>query len=277
MTRCRTSITLDSNNIDRPGHVHVTSPHKLEEGSKIKLIINDSEHVDFFWGEYYAIGTPAYWIDQTKRLNRRINFSLGNSLSEEVIRCILGGHGIPAEIGDAAFHSLRNSGILCSSSSFSVKNIETLLRKPLKITGGKYPIFYRFPIQKSKWISAALDILKRNTPPTHPLVLRDWLMKIPGIGFKTASWIVRNYSGADCVAIIDIHIKRAGVAAGFFKESWRLPKDYSVFEKAFLLYAKLGNVSSSALDACIWGQMHAFGRYASSLLPQKQTTCVAEQ
>lgn len=35
------------------------------------------------------------------------------------------------------------------------------------------------------------------------------------IGPKTASWIVRNYRKSDCVAIIDIHIHRAGLLAGF--------------------------------------------------------------
>ena len=47
-----------------------------------------------------------------------------------------------------------------------------------------------------------------------PVALRDWLLAIPGIGPKTASWIVRNRTGSSAVAIIDVHILRAGTSAG---------------------------------------------------------------
>ncbi|MDZ3993341.1 hypothetical protein PspTeo4_24872 [Pseudomonas sp. Teo4] len=40
--------------------------------------------------------------------------------------------------------------------------------------------------------------------------LRDWLLELPGIGYKTASWVARNWLDADDVAILDIHILRAG-------------------------------------------------------------------
>lgn len=90
-------------------------------------------------------------------------------------------------------------------------------------------------------------------------------MKLPGIGPKTASWIVRNQTGSDEVAIIDIHVFRACVAAGIFDPNWKLPGDYWECERAFLRFAQLGQVSSAALDACIWAQMHELGSHAQQL------------
>ena len=49
--------------------------------------------------------------------------------------------------------------------------------------------------------------------PQEPLSLREFLLQLHGIGYKTASWIVRNFTGSDDVAIVDIHLRRAGVIA----------------------------------------------------------------
>ena len=58
------------------------------------------------WGAVDAFPTPAYWAYQV--LARRVTGSviphrLGSNLFEEVAACLLGGHGIPAQVGLAAF------------------------------------------------------------------------------------------------------------------------------------------------------------------------------
>jgi len=242
--------------------------HELIADSRIKLILNNNEHVDFSWGEYYAIGTPAYWIDQTKQWPDQVIFSSHESLADELVFCLLGGHGISAELNIAAYFKMKDAGLISTDPVPSEEDIEALLRTPLEIMEGKKPVRYRFPVQKSRRINGALKVFSAEVPPRNPLELREWLLKISGIGFKTASWIVRNFLRSDDVAIIDIHIQRAGIAAGFFKKIWKLPKDYKLFEEAFLNYAMLGKVSPSVLDICIWKQMRTFGRHAQSLLPR---------
>src|SRR5437868_4321650 len=69
------------------------------------------------WGSPEALFTPAYWMTQcwmhegdfSPRCHR-----LGVSLEEEIVACLLGGHGVPAETGRAAFERLRNRGIIAA-------------------------------------------------------------------------------------------------------------------------------------------------------------------
>jgi hypothetical protein len=68
------------------------------------------------------------------------------------------------------------------------------------------------------------------------------------------------------VAIIDIHVLRAGTTAGFFPRGWRLPKDYARFEAAFLAVARHGDVRPSVLDSCIWGTLSRLGRHAAAII-----------
>jgi thermostable 8-oxoguanine DNA glycosylase len=80
-------------------------------------------------------------------------------------------------------------------------------------------------------------------------------MAIPGIGPKTASWIVRNWTGTDEVAILDVHVIRAGQLIGLFPKHIRLPRDYSALEARFLEFSHALKVRASLLDAIIWREM----------------------
>jgi thermostable 8-oxoguanine DNA glycosylase len=125
---------------------------------------------------------------------------------------------------------------------------------------------YRFAAQRAARVSAALAILSADSAPEDPLALREFLLAFPGVGPKTASWVVRNWTGCDGIAIIDIHVQRAGIGAGFFSPGWRLPRDYDLFERAFCEVAHIGGVATAALDACVWEQMQALGRAQTVLL-----------
>lgn len=94
-------------------------------------------------------------------------------------------------------------------------------------------------------------------------------MKINGIDLKTASWIVRNYRKSDCVAIIDIHIHRAGLLAGFnIKDN--LQKDYFKMEKKFLNFCNNINLSAAKVDAIIWRTMRNFKFYCIKELEKQE-------
>lgn len=67
------------------------------------------------WGHIEAFPSPAYWAYQVlaRRLEiNTVNYKLGHTLKEEVGACLLGGHGIPAAIGIAAFKLLKSYGAL---------------------------------------------------------------------------------------------------------------------------------------------------------------------
>jgi thermostable 8-oxoguanine DNA glycosylase len=80
-------------------------------------------------------------------------------------------------------------------------------------------------------------------------------MELPGIGPKTASWIARNWLGTDEVAILDVHVLRAGTMMGLFPKNYRMPRDYVFLEERFLALANALNVKASFLDAIIWREM----------------------
>jgi len=218
----------------------------------------------FYWGYAHELGTAAYWAEQTRRRPTPIDFALGRTLAEEIAACLLGGYGIPAAVGLAAFLEVRGNGLLHRAPSAA--QLEAVLATPLRVPGRASTVRYRFPRQRSQRLAAALEVLNVSTPPHDSLELRDWLMSLPGIGPKTASWIVRNHHACDQVAIVDIHVHRAGIAAGFFSSSWRLPRDYAHFEDAFCQVARTARVAASSLDACIWDQMQSLGRAQQLLL-----------
>jgi N-glycosylase/DNA lyase len=137
-----------------------------------------------------------------------------------------------------------------------------LLQEPLSVAGHSRPLRYRFPRQRAHRIAGALRVLASDEPPNEPRAMREWLRAVPGIGPKTASWIVRNVTASSEVAIIDIHIRRAGVAIGCFLPRWRLPRDYGKFEHAFLLLAAHGDVPAAQLDATIWFELQRLGATA---------------
>ncbi|HEV2174074.1 MAG TPA: hypothetical protein VGR71_10920 [Nitrospira sp.] len=210
-----------------------------------------------------SFGTAAYWIDQASRFKQTAAGS-GTGLEEEVAACLLGGFGMPAEVGLAAYRAVRESGLLDSVQPPSVDSIHSVLQRPIKI--GRTTVHYRFPKQKSRYLAEGIRHLRANPPLGDGKILRDQLMRIRGIGFKTASWIVRNWSGSTEVAVIDIHIMRAGQAAGFFETEWRLPRDYLIFEEAFLRFACSAGLSPIVLDQCIWSQMHELQGLAPSIM-----------
>lgn len=208
------------------------------------------------WGRVEEIGAPSFWAAIARigpdPLGGR--FATGDTLAEEVGFCLLGGHGVTFEVAAAAFERLRSAGAFDLRRPLRKDEVERLLRRPMMVGGRS--IRYRFPSQRAERISVAMRRLADAPPPEHDhLVFRSRLMDLPGIGPKTASWITRNWLASDEVAILDIHIIRACLMMGVFKEPVRLPRDYFTLEKRFLDFARRIGVRPSVLDAIIWSEM----------------------
>lgn len=229
------------------------------------------------WGAVDAFPTPAYWVFQA--LNRRLNaaplrYKLGRSLAQELGACLLGGHGIPASVGLAAFERLVTRDVFNPSKVPDEASLLEWLTEPLEMAGR--PIRYRFAAQKARYLAACLPSVHAAPAFASGRALRDWLLALPGVGPKTASWVARNWMDADDVAILDVHILRFGQAIGLFGSAMRVEKDYETMEALFVEFSSRLNVRTSELDAIIWHEMAhsplAVRALARHLEPKQPTT-----
>ena len=244
----------------------------FEDGKEFLCSIPNSEQnvlPNVTWGNVSRLFTPAYWritcITNEATKNHSI-YRLGNTFKEEVVACLLGGHGISGELGNAAFRHLLENGIF-NGKTPSCDKLESLLSERLPVKGKL--IRYRYPKQKAKYISNALQMLYEEHPPDKARPLRDWLVKFPGVGLKTASWIVRNYLDADDVAILDIHIHRAGVIAGFFNKNDDVRRSYLKMEEKFIHFAKEIGIHANVLDNQIWNQIRSLPSLTRKMLIER--------
>ena len=224
------------------------------------------------WGRPDVLFTAAYWL--TQYWMREDDFPdrchrLGQTFEEEVAACMLGGHGIPADVGLAAFERLRDRGLI-ADPSLSAEVLSDNLREPLMIEGRQ--IIYRFWSQKARYLSTTLkELRERPAPINSARVLRDHLLQFPGIGPKTASWIVRNWLGSSDVAILDIHVVRAGQLMGLYTIADRVEQHYLRMEHRFLDLAAAMKVPAANLDSLIWRNMRNSPRLVAGLLESSET------
>ncbi|MCD9188940.1 MAG: hypothetical protein LUM44_21160 [Pyrinomonadaceae bacterium] len=220
-----------------------------------------------YWGNYTHLFTPACWkvLSWTQQNNfKPKSYRVGDNLTEEISACILGGYGIPSEVGLAAFHWVKEIGIL--EITPSEDEIYKVLAEPLVINERR--VRYRFARQKSKYLSYALKKIAHETAPEDSLKFRSWLMGFEGIGYKTASWITRNWLHSDKVAIIDIHIHRAGLLMNLYNAKQTPAKNYLEMEDDFLRLATGIGVKASQLDVLIWQEMKLAGNMALRYIRQ---------
>lgn len=208
------------------------------------------------WGAADEFFTPAFWAVQMwlSDIGNSQDFGdyrLGETLEEEICACLLGGHGIPAEVGLAAYRRVLDSGILNRDHKIKQETILSLLEEPLMVYGRS--VRYRFAKQKSRYLSESLNMLRQSMLPDDEIEFRNWLAKnLLGVGLKTASWVTRNWLKSDSVAILDIHIYRAGLVIGIYSTEDDINKNYMSMEERFIAFANGIDVPPSKLDNLIW-------------------------
>lgn len=212
-------------------------------------------YTDAFWKLQYEVYDELY--------GRELKVEKTVDYVEEIIACMLGGFGFKAEIGWSAYLKLKNLGLIKRGVGYFP--LEDALSQPLKV--GDRWIRYRFPHQKAKYV---YDFLRRDdidsAPIKNDLDFRSWLMTIKGIGPKTASWITRNYFRSDNVAVIDIHLYRAGILTGFVSPQLNVQKDYFEIERCYLEYCHSLMVKPSVMDIVMWTNMKKTNKIAISLI-----------
>ena len=220
------------------------------------------------WMDPTFLGSAAFWIEETRSRAPSPSLRMGSTVAEEVAMCLFGGYGVNEQMSTHAFWAVRDAGLLDTSRPPSASAVEAVLRTPLIIRGRARPVRYRFPAQRAERVAravAALGAEPIDATSLSPRELRMALTRLDGVGLKTASWVVRNLTLSDEIAIVDIHIRRAGVAAGVFDPGWILPRDYLLFEEAFCAWARLGGVATADLDVCIWSTLARLGTTARLL------------
>lgn len=244
-----------------------TGSHSSKRQCTVMTLHGSSWRRDVDWSDSSCLASASFWTEQARQSPTPKSLRMGETLAEEVALCLLGGYGVNEAMSTSAFRLLRTKGLLSTSAPASKEELEAVLRTPMTVPGYKKPVRYRFPSQRAERISSAIRTLTEASDqiPSQPRDLRNFLMSIKGIGPKTASWIVRNLTMSDDVAIIDIHIRRAGIVAGVFDPHWRLPRDYLIFEEAFCAWARAGNIQTAALDLYIWETLANLGTTARLL------------
>jgi thermostable 8-oxoguanine DNA glycosylase len=223
------------------------------------------------WGESWQLFTPAYWLSQLWMngldVAERSPYQGQGSLAEELVFCMLGGYGITAELARAAFEACRSANLISALEASAVR-WEAVLELPLQLNGRLTR--YRYPKQKALYISGAMAFLRRRTvDELAGRNLRDALLEIDGVGPKTAGWVARNYLDADDVAILDIHLVRAGVLCDLFAPAQRVERDYFEMERRYIEFCRALGARPAVLDCLIWDQMRSYGRVALGALSNK--------
>jgi len=220
------------------------------------------------WGDPWTLFTPAYWLTQAWMLKldskNESRYRARDGIVGEVVFCLLGGYGISAELATAAYEKCRELALFQSYEKRPEAWAEALSGY-FQVNGRS--VRYRFPNQKSRFLASAMAFVESNEVCQESgLKLRNQLLHIDGIGYKTASWIARNVLNADDVAILDIHLVRAGQICGIFSLSQRVERNYLEMEKLFLNFCSALNIKPSTLDCLIWDEMRAAGSLPLQIL-----------
>lgn len=232
------------------------------------------------WGRFDEPLTSAFWVSQAWMAEPADDsrYRLGRTLTEEVVYCLLGGHGAPAEVGLAASRRVCKFLQQTPDQKPGSAELERILREPLNVYGRT--VRYRFAAQRARYLAGSLEAL---ADIDHELLgdgaLRDALCALPGIGPKTASWIVRNRRASDQVAILDVHIVRACSAIGIFPIGAEPARRYIDLEQRFLAFCDATQSRASAMDAVMWSTMRSLSRPLLQQLVDRMTqfTQLAQQ
>ena len=220
------------------------------------------------WGDPWTLYTPAYWLAQAwmTQADRAATsrYCTRGDLVQELGFCMLGGFGITAELASAAFVRCKDAGLF---DRFETRTEVWLTQLTKHFMVNERLIKYRYPNQKAKFLAAAMSYVKEHPfRVDSPLTLRNQLLEIDGVGYKTASWVVRNVLDSDDVAILDVHLIRAGRLCGLYSRNDKVQHDYLNMEQRFLSFSRALQLRPAVLDCLIWDEMRAAGSLPIDIL-----------
>jgi N-glycosylase/DNA lyase len=208
---------------------------------------------DIYWRHAWSLAEERYRPPSTLLPRGEAD------LRRELLFCLLGGHGISYELNASAAAILWDRGLFhgwtprhpeleaeLSARQFEPRRRDGTARR------------YRFPTRKAGILADAAAWLYA-TGPLLPLLRRceeerdrrRLLCACPGIGPKSASWLLRNCGLAERLAILDIHVIRAMRESGRLK-GYALPRDYEAIEEQFVAWCDELGAEPGGFDLLLW-------------------------
>jgi N-glycosylase/DNA lyase len=201
---------------------------------------------------------------------------------DEFFFCLLGGYSISFELNKSAFVVLKEKGYF---------NTQLLWEKELEITAAisselQTPQFcprllngdfrtYRFPKKKASIIAKAghwlqeicdFDLEKLLESNADSKQNRDILLACPGLGYKSASWFLRNIGMGSSLAILDIHVYRTLQEFRIIPEGLDISSNYLEIEDIYCHACDLIGAQADIMDLIIWtwsrGGVYAQHKYS---------------
>ncbi len=183
-------------------------------------------------------------------------------LRRELLFCLLGGHGITFEMSLSALQAVAEVDVFGPGHDPDGLQDELVAlltdRRYEPLCKDGTPRRYRFPHRKAElicqarsWILAAGSLANHFAARACERDRRAWLVGCPGLGPKSASWMLRNTGWANDLAILDVHVLRAMTEAGVIADV-RLPVDYEAVERRFLDWCDRLGASPQVFDLFLW-------------------------
>jgi N-glycosylase/DNA lyase len=205
------------------------------------------------------------WAEFGTEFERRAGLLAGveeHELRRELLFCLLGGHGVPYELGRSAtdvvarldvFEPTRDDDDLAEllfnqldAPQFEPRRVDGALRR------------YRYPARKAalivgcrNWLTGIQQLGCSLRELSCERERRRALCECPGLGLKSASWLLRNCGLAEDLAILDVHVLRVMTAAGRLGVA-KLPRDYERVEAAFVEWCNEIGAPAAGFDLMLW-------------------------
>lgn len=225
------------------------------EVANMALTTTPTHAADVYWrhawdvaGERYAAAVPLAGVGDQE-------------LRAQLLFCLIGGHGISYEHNLSVADRLWALGLFRSDEcQLGKRLIEAQLRKaqfdPPRRDGQLRR--YRFPKRKADllyraqlWLRDYPSLAATLTAIKDERDRRDLLCDCPGIGPKSASWLLRNCGYAERLAVLDIHVLRAMQSCGRIDRA-DLARDYEFVEAAYLGWCREYDADPARFDLLVW-------------------------
>lgn len=180
--------------------------------------------------------------------------------------CLLGGYSIPFELNESAFHVLKAKGFFKPVLDWEstdqlthqlVKELSSPQFSP-KRKNGDYRT-YRFPqtkarviVQAGKWLKTSCNFNINQLLVDDPRISREIFLECPGVGYKTASWFLRNIGFGTNLAILDVHICRTLKDFQIIPLKLDVPTDYLEIEEIFCETCAEIGAKVDSMDLILW-------------------------
>lgn len=206
-------------------------------------------------------------VQKYRSLEHRFNVDehCAKDFNDEFFFCLLGGYQITFELNKSCFETLKGKKLL--QKKIFKKDFEDLVKtfelelemKQFILKKDSAPVKYRFPkkgAQKlalaGKWFHDELNWSEKKLKSVDGKVARDLLCECPGVGLKTATWILRNSNIVSDLAILDVHIIRMMRNLKIIPHGLEPEKDYLEMEERYLAFCHGFKLNPAKFDLFLW-------------------------